>query len=252
MFVVIGSVVAPKLLLNRTIHTELGLVMDAPEEYYVDAGATMARELSKNLSALDRIKLISGVWASEMEVCDKKEGFLDENEAVTLAKNQLDLYYKQGVYPYSLNSEFDNWYSYSTKLYRFTDSNFHMYTAYMWAITFTKYDESIVQQIYITESGTILLARTNSTHHMSQSILTCYELNPIKELIGGESVYLKDVKNRWVTTIEIPYPDVEQDNLEVDSGARILIPVSGETEVYEAFQFNSDSGFGIVFMPIQF
>lgn len=251
--VVAGSVLAPKYLLTRTTRAEVGRVEEVPEESYVEAGAAMAREISENLSALDRIKLISGTWESEMEICDKSEGFLDEKEAISLAKKQLELYYNQGVYPYSIDSEFDNWYSYSTKLYRFTDSSFHTYTAYMWAFTFTKYDQSIVQEIYMTESGTILLARTNSTHHMAKRILPCYENIPLKELFGGNDIYMSDVvEHSRVASVHIPYPDVEQENLEVDSGALITIRVSGELENYEAFQFNSDSGFGIVLMPIQF
>ncbi|MGN0389349.1 MAG: hypothetical protein ACI4L2_00945 [Wujia sp.] len=252
VLIVTGSVLAPKYFLEKTVSADVGQVMDAPEEYYVDAGAAMAREISENLSAPDRIKLISGAWESEMTECEKTEGFLDETEAVSLAKQQMELYHSQGVYPYSIDSEFDNWYSYSTELYRFTDSSFHTYTAYLWKLTFTKYDQSIVQQIYMTESGTILLARVNSTHHMAKPVLTCYENLPLKELFGENDIYMSDVVEHSVPSLKIPYPDVEQENLKIDSGALITVRVSGELENYEAFQFNTDSGFGIVLMPIQF
>lgn len=245
-----GSVLVPKYFLGKTLQADIGKVVDAPEEYYVEAGAAMAREISENLSALDRIKLISGVWESERTTCEKTEGFLDETEAISLAKKQLELYHQQGVYPYSVDSEFDNWYSYSTELYRYTDSNFHTYTAYLWKLTFTRYDKGIVQEIYMTESGTILLARTNSSHHMAQPILTCYENLPARKLLGDD-ILVSDVVEHEVSSITIPYPDVEQDNLEIDSGALIMVRVSGELESYEAFQFNTDAGFGIVLMPIQ-
>ncbi len=250
--VVVGSVLAPKYLLGKTMHANVGQVVEAPQEYYVDAGEAMAREISENLSAFDRIKLISGAWESEMTLCEKTEGFLDETEAVILAKEQMELFYTQGVYPYSINSEFDNWYSYSAELYCYTDSSFHTYTAYLWKLTFTKYDGSIVQDIYMTETGTILLAQVNSKHHMAQPIKNCFEYIPAKELFGGNGIYVSKIAELEASAFTIPYPEVEQRNMEIESGALITIVESGETDSFEAFQFNTDSGFGIVLLPKQF
>ena len=100
--IVVLSIVAPKYLLARTLTEQTNRVEVAPEEYYLEAGTMMSRNTSSNLSSIDRIKLISGTWDSNMEKCEITEGFLDEVEAVELAKKQLDVYYKQDVYPYSV------------------------------------------------------------------------------------------------------------------------------------------------------
>ena len=113
--IVVMSIVAPKYLLARTLTEQTNHVIVA--EYYVEAGTMMARNTSSNLSAIDRIKLISGAWESNMEKCDITEGFLDEVEAVELAKKQLEVYYKQGIFPYSVQIQYDNLYSYSSELY---------------------------------------------------------------------------------------------------------------------------------------
>ena len=91
--IVVLSIVAPKYLLARTLTEQTNHVEVAPEEYYLEAGTMMSRNTSSNLSAVDRIKLISGTWDSNMTKCDITEGFLDEVEAVELAKKQLDAYY---------------------------------------------------------------------------------------------------------------------------------------------------------------
>ena len=91
--IVVLSIVAPKYLLARTLTEQTNHVEVAPEEYYLEAGTMMSRNTSSNLSAVDRIKLISGTWDSNMTKCDITEGFLDEVEAVELAKKQLDVYY---------------------------------------------------------------------------------------------------------------------------------------------------------------
>ena len=183
--IVVLSIVAPKYLLARTLTEQTNHVEVAPEEYYLEAGTMMSRNTSSNLSAVDRIKLISGTWDSNMTKCDITEGFLDEVEAVELAKKQLDVYYKQGVYPYSVQIQYDNLYSYSSELYCYTDTSFDTYTAYLWKITFTKYDNSVENIVYMTESGTILLAWTNNTKFaQTTTLLDFYENVQIRDVDG--------------------------------------------------------------------
>lgn len=247
--IVCGSIAAPRYLLLQTVEAETERVHEIPEEYYVEAGDAMARNTSESLSAIDRVKLISGEWESNMRKCEITEGFLDEVEAVALAKNQMELYYDQGVFPYSIQTKYENLYSYSSELYCFTDSNFRTYSAYLWKIVFTKYDKSIQNIIYMTESGTILLAWTNSRHYMSKNMLDCYKYMSIREIFGDKNLYTADVvKHKPVSTITIPYPDVEQP-VEIDNGALITVRVSGTLEQFAAFQYTTENGFGIVFMP---
>ena len=123
--VILASVLVPKYLLARTLFEQMDQVVVAPEEYYVEAGEMMARSASSNLSSVDRIKLIAGTWESEMQKCENTDGFLNEVEAVELAKKQTEYYYQAGVFPYSMQIKYDNMFSYATELYCYTDSSFH-------------------------------------------------------------------------------------------------------------------------------
>ena len=250
--IVVLSIVAPKYLLARTLTEQTNHVEVAPEEYYLEAGTMMSRNTSSNLSAVDRIKLISGTWDSNMTKCDITEGFLDEVEAVELAKKQLDVYYKQGVYPYSVQIQYDNLYSYSSELYCYTDTSFDTYAAYLWKITFTKYDNSVENIVYMTESGTILLAWTNNTKFAQTTTLLDFDENvQIRDVLGENKLYTASaVEYMPVASVTIPYPDAEEIK-EIKNGALITLRVSGDLENLQALQYTTEHGQGIVLMPLQ-
>lgn len=250
--IVVLSIVAPKYLLARTLTEQTNHVEVAPEEYYLEAGTMMSRNTSSNLSAVDRIKLISGTWDSNMTKCDITEGFLDEVEAVELAKKQLDVYYKQGVYPYSVQIQYDNLYSYSSELYCYTDTSFNTYAAYLWKITFTKYDNSVENIVYMTESGTILLAWTNGSYSLDEYDLSKFYKNvQIRDILGDKNIYkTSSMKYIPVASVAIPYPDVEEIK-EIKNGALITLRVSGDLENLQALQYTTEHGQGIVLMPLQ-
>ena len=232
---------------------ERGVKMSPPENGgYLEAGTMMSRNTSSNLSAVDRIKLISGTWDSNMTKCDITEGFLDEVEAVELAKKQLDVYYKQGVYPYSVQIQYDNLYSYSSELYCYTDTSFDTYAAYLWKITFTKYDNSVENIVYMTESGTILLAWTNNTKFaQTTTLLDFYENVQIRDVLGENKLYTASaVEYMPVASVTIPYPDAEEIK-EIKNGALITLRVSGDLENLQALQYTTEHGQGIVLMPLQ-
>ena len=233
--IVVLSIVAPKYLLARTLTEQTNHVEVAPEEYYLEAGTMMSRNTSSNLSAVDIT-----------------EGFLDEVEAVELAKKQLDVYYKQGVYPYSVQIQYDNLYSYSSELYCYTDTSFDTYAAYLWKITFTKYDNSVENIVYMTESGTILLAWTNNTKFaQTTTLLDFYENVQIRDVLGDNKLYTASaVEYMPVASVTIPYPDAEEIK-EIKNGALITLRVSGDLENLQALQYTTEHGQGIVLMPLQ-
>ncbi len=263
--VILASVLVPKYLLARTLFEQMDQVVVAPEEYYVEAGEMMARSASSNLSSVDRIKLIAGTWESEMQKCENTDGFLNEVEAVELAKEQMEYYYQAGVFPYSMQIKYDNMFSYETELYCYTDSSFHTYSAYLWKITFTKYDDSVECVTYMTESGTILLLWTDGEYSPEITMKQCYDNLDMKNVFGDNRFYQVTIgKYMPVTAVEIPYP--MEDELtgeaiaksfstvkpltEIVSGAVVRVKISGESIKFQALQYKTKDGAGIVFMPL--
>lgn len=263
--VILASVLVPKYLLARTLFEQMDQVVVAPEEYYVEAGEMMARSASSNLSSVDRIKLIAGTWESEMQKCENTDGFLNEVEAVELAKEQMEYYYQAGVFPYSMQIKYDNMFSYETELYCYTDSSFHTYSAYLWKITFTKYDDSVECVTYMTESGTILLLWTDGEYSPEITMKQCYDNLDMKNVFGDNRFYQVTIGEYMpVTAVEIPYP--MEDELtgeaiaksfstvkpltEIVSGAVVRVKISGESIKFQALQYKTKDGAGIVFMPL--
>lgn len=262
--VILASVLVPKYLLARTLFEQMDQVVVAPEEYYVEAGEMMARSASSNLSSVDRIKLIAGTWESEMQKCENTDGFLNEVEAVELAKEQMEYYYQAGVFPYSMQIKYDNMFSYETELYCYTDSSFHTYSAYLWKITFTKYDDSVECVTYMTESGTILLLWTDGEYSPEITMKQCYDNLDMKNVFGDNRFYQVTIGEYMpVTAVEISYP--MEDELtgeaivksfstvkpvtEIVSGAVVRVKTSGESIKFQALQYKTKDGTGIVFMP---
>lgn len=262
--VILASVLVPKYLLARTLSEQMDQVVVAPEEYYVEAGEMMARSASSNLSSVDRIKLIAGTWESEMQKCENTDGFLNEVEAVELAKKQMEYYYQAGEFPYSMQIKYDNMFSYATELYCYTDSSFHTYSAYLWKITFTKYDDSVECVTYMTESGTILLLWTDGEYLPETTMKQCYDNLDMKNVFGDNRFYQVTIGEYTpATVVEIPYP--MEDELtgetiaksfstvkpvtEIVSGAVVRVKTSGESIKFQALQYKTEDGYGIVFMP---
>lgn len=262
--VILASVLVPKYLLARTLSEQMDQVVVAPEEYYVEAGEMMARSASSNLSSVDRIKLIAGTWESEMQKCENTDGFLNEVEAVELAKKQMEYYYQAGVFPYSMQIKYDNMFSYATELYCYTDSSFHTYSAYLWKITFTKYDDSVECVTYMTESGTILLLWTDGEYLPETTMKQCYDNLDMKNVFGDNRFYQVTIGEYTpAIAVEIPYPMEDELTGEtiaksfstvkpvtgIVSGAVVRVKTSGESIKFQALQYKTEDGYGIVFMP---
>lgn len=251
VLVVTSSFFLPDMLLKATRSSTTNDIIVAPEKYYVESGNAMARSTSSRLNSLDRIKLISGSWESTGRQCDISEGFLTENQAITLAKNNLDEFYSVGVFPYSISSNYNNWYSWDTKLYCYTDSLFNTYSAYLWVINFTKFDNSISHTIYMTESGVIIGAETTDTTNNTNKIISAYTDSSAQAIFCDQEITLiSKEKAPENTTLSDAYPETNLSTAqEKDIYILDLSTSDGAVEKYYVYQYKNDEIYGIGIEP---
>lgn len=148
----------PGWLLERKSREEMNMVDAVPVEYYSPANLAVARNASANLGIYQKLQLITGRWESNVSEADAYEREMENFEAVELAKEQMDEFYKYGVYPVSLVSDYENWYSWEAEFCKVVDATFNTYAAYYWKISFVKYDGTEKHQVYMLEDGTVFLA----------------------------------------------------------------------------------------------
>lgn len=158
--IVFLSITLPRFLLEKNAAKDVMVISTVPENYYSASHMALARNTSKGLDAESKLKIIKGEWDSVRSECSIEEGFLTKSQAVKLAQNLLLLEYNKRKFDYDLRGNYKNWYKWDCKLYRFTDTTFNTYTAYLWEITFTKSDNSISHRISFTEDGTIIEIET--------------------------------------------------------------------------------------------
>ncbi len=204
------SFILPGYLLDLKTKNDFNETGLAPEEYYLTSNTVMARNASEKLSPMDRVNLITGKWASTMYEASPEEAFLTETEAVELATTRLEIFNRVGVYPYSLSSNYNNWYSWSTKVYRYTDSSFNTYTAYLWVIRFKKFDNSLEHTVIMTEDGIILTAEVNEVPTSPRSISYAYSGVYFDYITGAESISCNSITNAANQSyINVTYPDID-------------------------------------------
>lgn len=246
-----AGIFVPRYLLAHDTGKQENQIQEAPEAYYVDAGVAMARNASQQLSSLDRFKLITGQWESEYELSTSEDAFLSETEAVELAKQQLELYYEKGLYPYSLTSQYENWYSFSIEVYQCVDSSFHTYSAYLWRIVFTKYDHTLTHEIYMSDSGFIVLARVNERAGLHWDLKGVFEHMDLQELfvLSGEVYDLTLDGDNEMYVEDISLPGYEAGDVDNIKGCHISGTCQdGDIEV-RALQFCGENQYGIAIMP---
>lgn len=237
--VVALAIFMPKSLLKNKVDAELMQVAEVPDNYYLASQTATARTASENLSSLDKIRLISGAWDSTMSECAVTEGFLTSNVAVSLAKKQIDLCYNAGIYPVSFSSEYDGWYSFETNLYKYTDNTFGTYTAYLWEVTFTKFDNSEYHTILISENGTILCAETNLDFEVNEDAY----LNYINEFLYPYDI--SSINNYNKDIILNRYPQVDISDASTIKYYKFEFETQeNDTEKFIAFQYEKPDGYG--------
>ncbi len=248
---VISSFFIPDLLLNKKKEQSTNAIVVAPESYYVESGNAMARNTSSNLTSLEQIKLISGAWESNGSSCTLDQGFLSENEAVSLARYSLNAFYDMGVFPYATDANYNNWCSWDSKLYCYTDSLFNTYSAYLWVISFTRFDNSVTHTVYMTEKGVILAATTTDTNFIPSNLIAAYTNQSITTIFADDDITLLEKKKAPAgTVISSVYPDLDFTDV-VFNEIYILDLVSsdGELESYYVYQYSDDQVYGIGISP---
>lgn len=251
--VVLTAIFLPEVLLKKQADKKTAITTIAPEEYYLASATAIAIDASSKLTATDRINLISGAWESTFSECAISEAFLTEAEAVDLAKEQIEIFVENNSYPYSIKSSYKNWYSYETKVYSYKDATFNTYTAYLWEITFTKYDNSIIHTILITESGTILNARVNENNYEAKSLLLSYNNSNVDAIFSNPVATIDDEKT-YASHSKIYgiYPNVDLSSATIINAYSIVVRESSAiSENYIIYQYSTDTHYGIGIMPEQ-
>ena len=117
----------------------------------------------------------------------------------------------------------------------------------------------------MTESGTILLLWTDGEYSPEITMKHCYDNLDMKNVFGDNRFYQVTIGEYMpVTAVEIPYP--MEDELtgeaiaksfstvkpltEIVSGAVVRVKISGESIKFQALQYKTKDGAGIVFMPL--
>lgn len=249
---VAASLILPELLLNNKSQRAVGQVNIAPESYYVESGNALARNTSSKLTSLEQIKLISGSWESTKTLCTNDQGFLTENEAVELARSSLNAFYDVGVFPYSSDSNYNNWCSWDATLYCYTDNLFDTYSAYLWVITFTKFDGTISHTVYMTEKGVILGAETSDTEYQPNKLISAYTAYSIHDILADENITLLEKKTAPENTVIKPvYPETNFSDVDFDQIYVLdLVSDQGELESYYIYQYSGENVYGIGICPV--
>ncbi|MBQ8412863.1 MAG: hypothetical protein IJX12_04550 [Lachnospiraceae bacterium] len=251
---VVAGFFIPGYLLKKETDEQLSVVTYAPEEYYLASNTAMARNTSEKLSSMDKINLITGIWDSTCQECSSSDAFLTEIEAVNLAISQMDLFFTKRIYPASLNSNYNNWYSWSTKVYKYTDTSFNTYTAYLWVITFSKYDSSIEHVIQMTEDGVILDAHTNMpTDDLKiNSVNNIYIPYYISSVMQDDNIHHDDTFNANYTNVNINYPETNFNDLTFSNIYQVNINEAyGEQHILYVYQYKAGDYYGMGLVPVK-
>ena len=157
----------PGWLLQWQSRESMNMTDGVPAQYYSPANLAMARNASANLGIYQRLQLLTGEWESDPAVPDSYEQTLENYEAAELARESVEKLYQNKLYPVSLLTAYENWYSWDATFCKVVDATFHTYGAYYWRLVFTRYDGTERHVIYMLEDGTIFLAAMNSDYTLS-------------------------------------------------------------------------------------
>lgn len=247
------GILVPMLLLRSSTDKQLSVVKTAPEGYYLASGTVMAKNASEQLSSLDRIKLISGTWESKCVQVKPETGTRSETEIIALAKQQIEYYYRKSVYPYSLSSSYDNWYSWSTELYCYTDTVFNTYTAYLWVIHFTRFDNMLEHTILMTENGTILAAQVNDSKISYSPVKKVYLDENINDVLGDKSIMVDAISDKIDDYTITAYPYIDITDIQEHNIYRItLSSKNSDEEDFYIYQYKTDNTYGIGIISSRF
>lgn len=255
ILVVLSSIVLPKYLLNHYSSQKENIVNTAPTEYYLASNTLMAKQASINLTTIDRLKLVSGTWNSTYKPCDISEGELTENDAVKYAKEKLDLLYQANLFPTSMADSYNNWYSWDTSLYKYTDTLFNTYTVYLWHITFQKYDGSTTIEVYLTDNGALVNASINTAFYNNARALNALCSNDLNlaNLLADENLTLEGLATNNLpeqSFSSIIYPDFTILQKDIKASNNFNLTSKNANGDFLAYQYETMDFYGIGFLSL--
>lgn len=250
-----GSVFLPKQFLNRKYSNKQYKVETAPETYYRASNTAMAKKASELLATYEKTNLITGAWDSFCKKANYDDALLKETDAVALAKLKIDELYELELYPYSLSSSYNNWYSWTTDLYSYSDTNFNTYTCYLWVITFTRFDNSMTHTILMTEDGVILAGIANDSNARITPMFVRLNEESIQSILCDSKIRLEDKEvysyPNFANTITQIYPDDLITNVVEQSSIKVSLSFnSEEPSDYLVYQTKTDSSYIFGIVPI--
>lgn len=237
----------PGWLLERQSREEMNMVDAVPVEYYSPANLAVARNASANLGIYQKLQLITGRWESNVSEADAYEREMENFEAVELAKEQMDAFYKYGLYPVSLASDYENWYSWEAEFCKVVDATFNTYAAYYWKLSFVKYDGTEKHQVYMLEDGTVFLAEAWHEAGIESDTLTGVSKTNLMVPWRLTGTTQKSTENEAQDLTEyLSFSDVDATGLEWLDLAQLTV---NEQEYY-MLQANSENRYVISLQPV--
>ncbi|MDD6328605.1 MAG: hypothetical protein Q4D54_01815 [Eubacteriales bacterium] len=255
VFTICGAIFVPKYLLNRKYTNIQNKVTAAPENYYLASNTAMAKKASELLATYEKTNLITGSWDNVCQKADYQDALLKESDAVALAKQKIDELNALELYPYSLSSSYNNWYSWTTDLYSFTDTNFNTYTCYLWIITFTRFDNALTHTILMTEDGVILAGIVNDNTVRITPMLVQLNEDSIRSILCDSKIRLenKEVYSypNFANTITKIYPDNLISGITEQTSIRVSLSFNAdEPSDYLVYQTKTDQSYIFGIIPI--
>lgn len=228
------GVFAPGRILAIQSESALDEVTAVPEQYYSAFSSSLARNASANLGIHEKIQLITGQWESETMDAAVYEMELEDYEAVAKARDGIKALYDMGLYPYSISTDYGDWYSWQAQPCKALDTTFHTYAAYYWKIEFERYDGETRHTVYLLEDGTVFLAES-----CAQESYSIDEISDVGETLARQedlTAVVQNHANRSLTAM-LPYFEGDLTGLRWKSLTQIT---SGE-ETCLAMQAYSDN-----------
>lgn len=259
ILLVAASFLVPKYALASYTSKKEGTIHTAPSDYYLATNTLMAKQASANLSSYDRIQLVTGSWSSSFSKCDVTESEITEIQAVNFAKEKINALYSANLFPVSFFETYNNWYSWETSLYQYTDTVFYTYTAYLWHISFQKYDGSSTIDVYLTDNGVVLSA--SITPITTGSLCDETALKQYLETEDNLDFYVATnklsenssvlIKNN--TTLPISFPDFNLSTEDITSIVSVDFSSNSTTGTYLFYQYQNSTryGIGVTTLPAQ-
>jgi len=266
ILVTVLGIVLPGLLLHITFSSKLGAVSPISTDLYDTSNSAIAKNASMKLTEYERMKLISGSWASTQTEIDTSSANISEVNAVELARAAVSELYTANAYPYHFDSTYDNWYSWKTNCYQCIEASFQTYSAYYWKVTFYRYDTDEVHEVLITENGTLLAIRNNIPKETLKNLSSSWDVamnNYYKtQYADAENIIFLNHENAFRV------PTYSDFTLEADTFSSQLLVLNNAdvtdlatfrnvvhsqipdgTEIYHIYQGNNDEFFLMYCIP---